>query len=155
MIKKTANKVFFLSLKQNNKGLLYYFYTPAADFVSNYLRGNIQYTSDYLEITERGLLCSFGNKNQVCFLLHAKKLIFEVFYMNYEVKFTSSADDYGMVISKLSRMLQDSGFVLIKNTRGTNCYNTNYRNVEQVMGDLKLSELREYQNLIDKVINNN
>ena len=75
--------------------------------------------------------------------------------MNYEVKFTSSADDYGTVISKLSRMLQDSGFVLIKNTRGTNCYNTNYRNVEQVMGDLKLSELREYQNLIDKVINNN
>ena len=74
--------------------------------------------------------------------------------MNYEIKFKSSTDNYDVIVSKLSRMLQENGFVLIKNTRHTPCYNTNYRHVEQVLGDLKLSELREYQELLDKILNN-
>ncbi len=79
------------------------------------------------------------------------KILYEVIYMK-KIIFKNSTNHYENLVNRLSRLIEKSGYVLVKNTRGTPCFNTNQRNVERILGDLKYSELNEYSELLSSIL---
>lgn len=60
-------------------------------------------------------------------------------------------DNYNIIINKLSSLLEKNNLILINNTKSWKA-NPSRKNIEKIFGDLKYSELEEYSELLDNIL---
>ena len=60
-------------------------------------------------------------------------------------------DNYSIIINKLSSLLEENNLILVEKTRKGK-FNPSRRNIEKIFGDLKYSELEQYSELLDNIL---
>ena len=60
-------------------------------------------------------------------------------------------DNYSIIINKLSCLLEENNLILIEKTRKGK-FNPSRKNIEKIFGDLKYSELEQYSELLDNIL---
>lgn len=60
-------------------------------------------------------------------------------------------DNYSIIINKLSSLLEENNLILIEKTRKGK-FNPSRKNIEKIFGDLKYSELEQYSELLDNIL---
>ena len=70
------------------------------------------------------------------------------------MKIKKEYDNYEILINRLSKMLEQKGFIIIKNTRGnTNAsLNSNRSSIDKLLGDMKYSELNDYVSILNNIL---
>ena len=60
-------------------------------------------------------------------------------------------DNYSIIINKLSSLLEENNLILVEKTRKGK-FNPSRKNIEKIFGDLKYSELEQYSELLDNIL---
>lgn len=66
--------------------------------------------------------------------------------------YKSEYDNYEILINKLSKLLEENNLILIENTRKHRNFGANRGKIEQVVGNLKCSELRRYSEILEMLL---
>lgn len=68
------------------------------------------------------------------------------------MKIKKEYDNYEIMINKLSRLLDNKGFVIIQNTRPKSSFNANRNCIEKVLGDMRYSELNDIYTILGNIL---
>lgn len=68
------------------------------------------------------------------------------------MKIKKEYDNYEILLNKMTKLLDKNGFAIVKSNQNPRTSNSSRVNLEKVLGDMQCSELTEYYQILQNIL---